>query len=28
MVGNLLLEMGFNDNRPDGRVWFVEYIAK
>lgn len=28
MVGNLLLDMGFNYNRPDGRVWFVEDIAK
>src|SRR5205807_279034 len=24
MVGNVLLDMGFNYNRPDGRVWFVE----
>jgi hypothetical protein len=24
MVGNILLDMGFNYNRPDGRVWFVE----
>ncbi|HSV15214.1 MAG TPA: hypothetical protein VLI90_13225 [Tepidisphaeraceae bacterium] len=28
MVGNLLLDMGFNYNRQDGRVWFVEDIAK
>ena len=28
MVGNVLLDMGFNYNRPDGRVWFVEDIAK
>jgi hypothetical protein len=28
MVGNILLDMGFNYNRPDGRVWFVEEIAK
>jgi len=28
MAGNLLLDMGFNYNRPDGRVWFVEDIAK
>jgi hypothetical protein len=28
MVGNLLLDMGFRYNRPDGRVWFVEDIAK
>jgi hypothetical protein len=28
MVGNLLLDMGFNYNRPDGRVWFVEDLAK
>jgi hypothetical protein len=28
MVGNLLLDMGFNYNRPDGRVWIVEDIAK
>ena len=28
MVGNVLLDMGFNYNRPDGRVWFVEDLAK
>jgi hypothetical protein len=28
MVGNLLLDMGFDYNRPDGRVWFVEEIAE
>jgi hypothetical protein len=28
MVGNLLLDMGFNYNKQDGRVWFVEDIAK
>jgi len=28
MVGNVLLDMGFNYNRPDGRVWFVEGLAK
>jgi hypothetical protein len=28
MAGNILLDMGFNYNRPDGRVWFVEDIAK
>ena len=28
MVGNLLLDMGFRYTRPDGRVWFVEDIAK
>ena len=28
MVGNILLDMGFNYNRPDGRVWFVEDIMK
>lgn len=28
MVGNLLLDMGFNYNRPDGRVWIVEEIAQ
>jgi hypothetical protein len=27
MVGNVLLDMGFNYNRPDGRVWFVEDLA-
>jgi hypothetical protein len=28
MVGNLLIDMGFNYNKPDGRVWIVEDIAK
>ena len=28
MVGNVLLDMGFRYNRPDGRVWFVEDLAK
>ncbi len=28
MIGNVLLDMGFNYNRPDGRVWFVEDLAK
>jgi hypothetical protein len=28
MVGNVLLDMGFNYNRPDGRVWFIEDLAK
>ena len=28
MVGNVLLDMGFRYERPDGRVWFVEDIAK
>jgi hypothetical protein len=28
MVGNVLLDMGFNYNRPDGHVWFVEDLAK
>ena len=27
MVGNILLDMGFRYNRPDGRVWFVEDLA-
>jgi hypothetical protein len=28
MAGNVLLDMGFNYNRPDGRVWFVEEESK
>jgi hypothetical protein len=28
MVSNVLLDMGFNYNRPDGRVWFVEDLTK
>jgi hypothetical protein len=28
MAGNVLLDMGFNYNRQDGRVWFVEDLAK
>jgi hypothetical protein len=27
MAGNILLDMGFNYNKPDGRVWFVEDLA-
>ncbi len=28
MVGNVLLDMGFNYNRQDGRVWFVEDVTE